>query len=66
MSRQIIKEDTTGFMRSLCLKQGYVPTLCTMDGFMIMAFINGGDDPCEGCDENRSVCSGRPSRKEQK
>jgi hypothetical protein len=51
--------DKTGTMRDLAIGQGYVPKGCKMDGHMIMAFVNGGDDPCVGCNEDRSVCGGR-------
>jgi hypothetical protein len=54
-------QDKDGKMRELCIRQGYVPTGCTMDGFMIMAFVSGGDDPCKGCNESREKCKGRCS-----
>jgi hypothetical protein len=41
--------DKNGIMRKLCIKQGYVPPCCTMDGFYILAFINSGKSPCKGC-----------------
>jgi hypothetical protein len=57
--------DKDGKMREICVRQGYVPAGCLMDGFMIMAFINGGDDPCEDCLEDRGKCNGRMRAKKQ-
>lgn len=57
--------DDKGIMRDIAIRQGYVPPKCTMDGFYIMAFINSGKDPCDGCRESRAICGGRPNRKEK-
>ena len=54
--------DKDGMMRKMCAQQGYVPEKCTMDGFQIMALVNGGDNPCEGCNEDRAKCGGQPVR----
>ena len=51
--------DKDGKMRKFWIRQGDVPENCTMDGFQIMAFVNGGNDPCNGCNEDRRKCSGR-------
>ena len=51
--------DADGTMLKLAKRQGYVPAGCTMDGFMVMALVNGGDDPCRDCDGDRTECGGR-------
>lgn len=46
-------------LKSMAVRQGYVPAKCTMVGAMVMAFVSGGDDPCVGCNEDRSVCESK-------
>ena len=53
-------------MRGLCVKQGYVPSTCTMDGKLCFALVNSHGDPCRGCNEDRSVCKGRSGSRPQK
>ncbi len=50
----------TDFLKSMAVGQGYVPQSCTMPGQMVMGLVNGGQDPCTGCHEDRSKCKGRP------
>lgn len=45
--------------KQMCVKQGYVPSTCTMDGEMCWSLVQSRGDPCNGCMENRSVCNGR-------
>ena len=49
----------TDIMREICIKQGYVPVNCKMDGHMILALTNSQNDPCIGCNEDRIICDGR-------
>lgn len=51
--------DENGTMRNLCIKQGYVPEGCKLDGFHILALVKNKFDPCVGCNEDRPVCGGR-------
>jgi len=46
-------------MKDIVIKQGYVPSDCTLPGQMIFCIVNEGKDPCVGCHENRNVCKGR-------
>lgn len=39
--------------------QGYVPSGCYMDGGLVLALMNSGEDPCKGCRGNRGQCGGR-------
>lgn len=47
-------------------RQGYVPETCTIPDppafILIMTEINAGRSPCDGCNMDRSVCKGSPSR----
>jgi hypothetical protein len=52
------KKDT---MRELCINQGYVPSDCKMPGEMIFALMHK-EDPCNGCNEDRNICNGRPKK----
>ena len=46
------------------IQQGYVPKTCTLPvtlaGPLIWSETNAGRDACAGCEEDRSVCHGRP------
>ena len=52
-----IKE--TDQLLEMCKHQGYVPIGCIMPGMMVLCFINQGDDPCKGCNNDRLKCKGR-------
>ena len=54
------KRDDGGLILKMAIAQGYVAPECTLDGEMIMALLQSGRDPCFGCNEDRSVCGGRP------
>lgn len=43
----------------MCISQGYVPPTCQLDGQMCWLLIQGGKDPCKGCNYDRSDCKGR-------
>lgn len=54
------QQVNTGDMhRDMAIHQGYVPVTCTLKGEIVMGAVNVGQDPCQGCEENRSVCKGR-------
>lgn len=42
--------------------QGYVPKGCLLGGQVVMGLVNKGDDPCAGCNCDRTMCGGRPKR----
>lgn len=45
---------------AMAKKQGYVPVGCLLAGVVVMSLVTGGNDPCKGCNCNRSKCGGRP------
>lgn len=61
MQKAAIKPDSQDILKRMMVKQGYVPETCTMAGVFIWAFVNGSEDPCADCTENRSICKGRPA-----
>ncbi len=36
-------------VKELCIKQGYVPLECKLDGRLVWALVNDGRNPCIGC-----------------
>lgn len=52
--------------KSMMIRQGYVPSTCTLDeqlaGPLIFSEVQDGRDPCAGCAADRAICGGRPSR----
>jgi hypothetical protein len=54
-------DDKKDIMRELCINQGYVPCDCTMPGEMIFPLMHK-EDPCNGCNEDRNICNGRPKK----
>lgn len=45
--------------KEMCVKQGYVPSTCKMDGQMCWLLVKDGKDPCNGCNHDRYECKGR-------
>ncbi len=39
-------------MLDLCIKQGYVPPDCTLDGMIVFGLVQEGKTPCDGCNMN--------------
>ena len=48
--------------KEMCVKQGYVPQTCTMDDQLCWLLVKSQGDPCQGCNEDRNVCKGRPNK----
>jgi len=50
--------------KRMMIEQGYVPPTCTLPdeyaGTLIYVETSAGRDTCGGCNEDRSVCHGRP------
>lgn len=46
----------------MAIQQGYVPLKCSLDGRLVMALINSGENPCDGCNNDRNICGGRPRK----
>lgn len=36
-------------MLDICIKQGYVPPDCKLDGAMAFMIVRDGKNPCDGC-----------------
>lgn len=50
--------------KKVMIEQGYVPTTCTIPdeiaGLIIYAEVSAGRSPCDSCNEDRSMCGGKP------
>ncbi|OPY57150.1 MAG: hypothetical protein A4E55_01832 [Pelotomaculum sp. PtaU1.Bin035] len=57
-------QPTGDMFRDMCIHQGYVPATCTLPGLIAWGLVNKGEDPCAGCNGDRSVCNGRPQNPE--
>lgn len=55
-------ERLAGIALEICIHQGYVPLNCLLNGGVVFALINKGEDPCAGCNLNRNICGGRPKK----
>src|SRR5512137_858445 len=51
--------DAGDGLLKLAIQQGHVPAGCLLSGEMVLGLINGGKDPCEGCNGPRERCGGR-------
>ncbi len=40
--------------------QGHVPEGCYLHGHLVMFLVQKGETPCAGCNNDRSVCKGKP------
>jgi len=49
-------------LRDMAIQQGYVPKKCDLDGQLVMLLVREGKDPCKGCNVDRNICGGRPSK----
>jgi hypothetical protein len=53
------KPDSDDIFLEMAKGQGYVPPGCLLGGQTVMGLVNGGMDPCKGCECDRSKCKGR-------
>ena len=53
-------------MLEMAKQQGYVPLKCILPGAIVMGLINKGENPCWGCNQDRSVCEGQPKKEQDK
>lgn len=51
--------DQDDTMLGIAKVQGYVPKTCLLGGMVVMLEVNGGRDPCAGCNGPREKCHGR-------
>lgn len=54
------KADADDMLLGMSKMQGYVPQTCLLGGFVVWAEVQGGRDPCAGCNGPRDKCKGRP------
>lgn len=54
--------DPNDMLLGMAKMQGYVPQGCLLGGIVVMSEVNGGRDPCAGCNGPRDRCGGRPKR----
>lgn len=59
--RSVTRLDSDKIAKRMMIEQGYVPEKCTLPGVIIWGLINRSEDPCAGCNANRTVCGGRPA-----
>lgn len=55
-----LPQPTGDMFRDMCIHQEYVPATCILPGQIAWGLVNKGEDPCTGCNGDRSVCKGRP------
>jgi len=53
------KAPASDIMLDMAKGQGYVPQGCLLGGQTVMGLVNGGKDPCKGCECLRYKCDGR-------
>ncbi len=46
-------------LKEMCIRQGYVPPACIMDGELCLKLVQKQGDPCKGCNADRKDCKGR-------
>ena len=52
--------DADDMMLGMAKIQGYVPQGCLLGGMVVMAEVQSGKSPCDGCNCPRSLCGGKP------
>ena len=52
--------DADDMLLGMAKMQGYVPQTCLLGGMVVMGEVNGGRNPCHGCEGPRDKCKGRP------
>jgi hypothetical protein len=57
-------EDSAGdkMFLEMSKQQGYVSPDCYLNGMVVWALVTQGEDPCAGCNLDRTICHGRPKR----
>lgn len=55
-----ISQQMSDASLQLAIERGYVPKTCTLPGELVLGLGDSGIDPCKGCNDDRSVCKGRP------
>lgn len=54
--------DADDMQLGMAKMQGYVPQGCLLGGAVVMGEVMEGNDPCAGCEADRSKCGGRDKR----
>jgi len=52
--------DADDMMLGMAKMQGYVPQGCLLGGMVVMAEVQNGKSPCDGCNGPREKCGGKP------
>lgn len=52
--------DSDDIMLDLAKAQGYTPKGCLLGGMIVMAEVQSGRHPCDGCNCLREKCGGKP------
>lgn len=50
------KADEDDLLLKMAKDQGYVPQDCLLGGQLVMASINSGKNPCNGCNCDKAKC----------
>jgi hypothetical protein len=54
--------DADDMMLGMAKMQGYVPQGCLLGGIVVMAEVQSGNSPCDGCNGPREKCKGKPRK----
>jgi hypothetical protein len=54
--------DSDDTLLAMAKGQGYVPKTCLIGGFVAMSEVQGGRNPCWGCEGPRAKCGGKPKQ----
>lgn len=57
------KQKPKDFLLEMAKSQGYIPVGCSLDGSLVMALVNSGENPCHGCNGDRIICKGQSKKK---
>lgn len=47
-----IAEESGNMHKEMCIKQGYIPPYCKLNGMIVWLLIKDGKNPCDGCNCN--------------
>jgi len=52
-------KDMSDMFLEMSKGQGYVSKDCYLNGYVVWALVQQGEDPCKGCNGDRTICKGR-------
>ncbi len=56
---------TNDMLLWMAKRQGYVPQGCRLQGEVVMGLVTKGERPCDGCNNSRELCGGKPKALEK-